>query len=124
LKLLLDTNALLWARADSPRLTAHQRKAIADADTVLFSVASAWELAILLRLGRIDLDVSIRDAVRAPRTSVLDIRLDHIECLARLPLIHRDPFDRMLIAQAIVERCAVVTSDRHFDQYEITVVAP
>jgi PIN domain nuclease of toxin-antitoxin system len=87
-------------------------------------VASAWELAILVRLGRIHLDVGIAHAVRAPGTSVLDIRLDHIECLAELPPIHRDPFDRMLIAQAIVERCAVVTSDRRFEQYGVAVLGP
>jgi PIN domain nuclease of toxin-antitoxin system len=122
LKLLLDTNALLWTRAGSARLTEVQRSAMAHADSLLVSVVSAWEIASLLRLRRIELEESISKTIQGPGWDVLGIRLDHVERLAELPMLHRDPFDRMLIAQALVEQCDVVTADRRFAQYGVTVV--
>jgi PIN domain nuclease of toxin-antitoxin system len=122
LRLLLDTNAFLWMQADSPRLTQRQRTAMVNADRLLVSTASAWELAILVRLKRIALDASIGETIRDSGLELLEIRLDHIEQLAGLPLLHRDPFDRMLVAQAMVEDCNVVTSDRRFAQYGVSVI--
>ncbi|MGQ0665342.1 MAG: type II toxin-antitoxin system VapC family toxin, partial [Pseudomonadota bacterium] len=116
LRLLLDTHSFVWWTLDDPRLPAIARDAIADPANLLFlSVASAWELAILVGLGRVKEIRSwpefLADQIDRYAITVLPIHLAHVAGLMKLPPIHRDPFDRMLVAQAIVEKLALVTGD-------------
>ena len=121
MRLLLDTNVLLWATGDTKRLDAHTIALIEDgANTVLFSVASIWEIALKAGLQREDVHavpnnvlVAAREAgfIELPVQSAVAIRV------AALPHHHRDPFDRLLVAEAMAERATLVTSDRILTRY-------
>ena len=123
MQLLLDTHAFIWWWADSPRLGKRAREAIAEAEIVFVSVASAWEIAIKQTLGRLRFGESTEIAVFESGLERLPIAFAHAEAVARLPLHHQDPFDRMLIAQAQLEGLAIATRDRHFDAYDVRLVA-
>ena len=120
--LLLDTHAFLWWRENDPRLGAQARKAIARADIVYVSAASAWEIAIKVALGKLRIPGSVEEAVEESRFSGLPISLGHAAAVLDLPDHHRDPFDRMLIAQARVGGMTVVTADRRFEPYDVAVL--
>ncbi len=122
MRLLLDTHALLWWLGGKG-LGPEAADRIADPHTlVAVSAASIWEAEIKARLGKVDLAGSLAEAVREEGFEPLAIRLEHAEVAGRLPLHHRDPFDRMLVAQALTEGFAVVTRDRAFDRYEVSVL--
>lgn len=121
MKVLLDTCAYLVAAHDSGNLPARARKAIAEADTRLWSTASTWEIAIKASLGRVDLP---EDAIRyldaglaSLRATALPVEHRHARQVYHLPWIHKDPFDRLLIAQALLEGAVIVTSDRTIPNY-------
>ena len=122
MKVLLDTHALLWWVTDDPRLSSAARNAILDAD-VAVSVVSLWEIEIKRGLGRIDVDMRelIREVGQTEGFRMLEIRPTHVLTLGELPLLHRDPFDRMLIAQSIRDRLTLVTRDEAIRLYEIDV---
>jgi PIN domain nuclease of toxin-antitoxin system len=125
--LLLDTQVLIWAVAVPDRLTDVSKAAMADIHNgLLFSVASWWEIAIKVRLGKLDLDADWSPALKREMRRIgvewLPIRPQHCEAAAMLPFHHRDPFDRLLIAQAATEGLSVVTSDQRFTSYGIQVV--
>lgn len=122
MKLLLDTHVVLWWRADSPRLGREARNAIASADVVWVSAVSGWEVAIKQTLGKLRLRGQFSSLVAAGGLSELALSLRHADRLAELPLHHADPFDRMLIAQASVERLTVVTHDRQFERYDVPIL--
>ena len=122
MKLLLDTHVMLWWRADSTHLTAVARKTIASADEILVSAASGWEVAIKLGVGKLRLADSFAWMVDDSGFTELPVTLAHTERVATLPQHHRDPFDRMLVAQAQVESATVVTHDRQFTPYEVPVI--
>lgn len=115
MKLLLDTLLLLWAAAQPDRLPGLARELIEDADNELhFSAASVWEVAIKAALGRDDFGVEpavLRRGLLDNGYIELPIASEHAVATATLPLLHRDPFDRMLVAQAQVEGIALLTSD-------------
>jgi PIN domain nuclease of toxin-antitoxin system len=120
MRLLLDTHAFLWFITADPRLSATAEQAIRrSGDTPLLSIASVWEIAIKVQLQRLPipqpLDVFIPEQLRVNRIGLLPIELNHTFEIARLPLHHRDPFDRILIAQAIREGIPVVSVDGAFD---------
>ncbi len=117
MKLLLDTHVVLWWRENSPRLGAGARKAIAKADIAYVSVASGWEVAIKISLGRLRIPGSFEEAVEESRFSKLPITFAHAAGIADLPFHHGDPFDRVLISQAQVEGLTIVTADRKFEPY-------
>ena len=120
MNLLLDTHILLWWLADDPGLSEKQRSAIADpANVVYVSAASAWEIAIKKALGKLIAPNDLGAALIASELEQLPITGTHAEAVGDLPLHHRDPFDRMLIAQAGVEDLTVVTGDPIFAQYEV-----
>lgn len=121
-QLLLDTHAFIWWRENSARLGADARRRIASASIVLISVASAWEAAIKVTLGKLRLPESFEAGVAASRFDKLPIAFRHAEAVATLPRHHNDPFDRMLVAQAIAERLTLVTHDRRFAPYGIDIV--
>ncbi len=116
--LLLDTHVFLWWRENSPRLSARARQGIATADLVMVSAASAWEAAIKIALGRLRLPDSFESGVLASGFERLPIGFAHAEESGSLPPHHRDPFDRMLVAQARIERLTLVTHDRRLERYE------
>lgn len=127
MKVLLDTHAFLWWIADHPNLSAHAREIIADGATeVYFSTASAWEIAIKTRTGRLelprDLEGFVTDQVALNAFQVLPVSLAHALHVHTLPDHHRDPFDRMLVAQSRVEKLPVVGRDRHFEAYGVEMV--
>ncbi len=121
-RLLLDTHVFLWWKVDDPRLGSQAREAIAQADLVLVSAASAWEAAIKAQLGKLELSASFAEGVVASGFEKLPINFEHAEENAKLPSHHRDPFDRMLIAQARVEGLTLVTHDRGLAAYDVPIL--
>lgn len=112
MRLLLDTHAFLWWRAGSPELDAEAKAAITDADNQIFiSAAVGWEITIKRALGRLRFDGDVFDAVRDEGFDMLDITLKHTDAVKALPLLHADPFDRILIAQAKSESMTLMTRD-------------
>ena len=118
MRLLLDTHVFLWWRADLPDLPGAARAAIVDdANEVYVSAAVAWEIVIKRALGKLDFEGRVADAVRDEGFCPLPATLNHVDEVARLPDHHRDPFDRLLIAQARTESMTLVTADpliRHY----------
>jgi PIN domain nuclease of toxin-antitoxin system len=124
-RLLLDTQALVWTLLDDPRLTNTAREAItAPENEILVSPASLWELAIKISLGKYSLneDFTTFMETRLPQNGFvqLPIHVRHLGVVAGMPFHHRDPFDRLLVAQAIVEQVPIVSSDAALDAYPIT----
>jgi len=116
-RLLLDTHALLWWLADEG-LTAQAQEAIADpANIVVVSAASAWEISIKKAVGKLTAPDDLERQVDAGGFSPLPITIAHVIAAGQLPRHHDDPFDRMLIAQAIEEGLTVVTRDKRFENY-------
>jgi PIN domain nuclease of toxin-antitoxin system len=118
-RLLLDTHVVLWWRLDSRRLGRTARSAIASATSVYVSAASAWEVAIKVVIGRLRLEASFAEHVAAAGFEELPILFTHAAEAGVLPPHHADPFDRMLIAQARVDRLTLVTHDRIFESYDV-----
>jgi len=121
-RLLLDTHAVLWWQNDDRRLPKAARAAIATAEVVYVSAASSWEVAIKQGLGRLRLAEPFAATVAADDFTELPISFAHAARLAVLPPRHRDPFDRMLVAQALVEQATLVTKDRALSTYGIDVL--
>lgn len=127
MRVLLDTHALLWWLFDDPSLPERARKIIRDPENdVLVSSASAWEISTKYRLGRLpQAEEAVRDLprlLRRSRMQTLSITLEHALAAGALPGPHRDPFDRMLIAQSRLEKLPVVTSDPIFKRYKARVI--
>ena len=125
MNLLLDTHSFLWFVLSDSRLSGVVRAAIGDPNnTVHLSPASYWEIAIKVRIGKYALPGPyapfIHQELARNRFVILDITIDHTAVVATLPLHHRDPFDRLLIAQSLVERYPLISGDQLFDQYGIT----
>lgn len=120
-RLLLDTHVVLWWRADDRRLARRAREAIATADVVFVSAASAWEVAIKSALGRLSIPDRFEAGVAASGFERLPITFPHAEAAGGLPPHHADPFDRMLIAQARLEGLTLVTHDRQFEPYDVAI---
>jgi PIN domain nuclease of toxin-antitoxin system len=121
-RLLLDTHIFLWWRGEPSRLSAEVQSRIAAADIVFVSAASAWEVAIKVSVGRLNLPGTVEDGVHASGFEKLLITFPHAEHAAKLPLHHRDPFDRMLVAQAQAEGLTLVTHDRLLEPYRVEIL--
>jgi len=121
LSLLLDTNALLWAVHEPQRLSPQAIAAIRT-ETSAVSLVSFWEIAIKQSIGKLDAGDGLESWVRAAGLEVVPIRSEHVWRTRDLPLLHRDPFDRMLVAQALIEGMTLVTSDRAFAEYGVSVI--
>jgi len=127
MRLLLDTHAWLWAQSQPGRLNERCRNLIADADeTLLFSAASSWEIGIKFAVKKLDLPEppALFVPKRLAQMGVTPLPVEHGHALhvAELPLHHRDPFDRLLIAQARLERATLVTADPRFLLYDVDVL--
>lgn len=122
MNLLLDTHALLWWLADE-QLDAGARAAIEDPENVVWvSAASVWEIAIKRSLGKLRTGADLLGAVEWSGFERLPIAMDHAEAAGALPPHHRDPFDRMLVAQAQLLDLAIVTRDAAFDAYDVELL--
>ena len=127
MKLLADTHTMLWAIASPNKLSDHAREILVSTDNnVAFSTVSLWEIAIKVSLGRLELDPAWRDVIEAGRKHLrarwLLLEPQHCGLVATLPWRHRDPFDRMLVAQAISEGMALLSKDRVLNEYAVDVL--
>ena len=124
MRALLDTNAWLWVTAASERLGPRTRALLAEARTTLFlSVVSAWEIAIKTRLGKLELggdpEDFVRTRLRLQSIAPLPVTLDHVLAVAHLEEHHRDPFDRLIVAQARSEGLVLISGDQQLRKYVI-----
>jgi PIN domain nuclease of toxin-antitoxin system len=115
-RLLLDTHVFLWWRSGKA-MRQHVMDAIRGADEVFVSAASGWEVAIKAAAGKLRLSASFAEGVADSEFEPLPITLEHAALVAELPFHHRDPFDRLLLAQARAERLTFVTADRELERY-------
>ena len=120
--LLLDTHVILWWQRDDRRLNRAARQAISTADLVWVSAVSGWEVSIESALGRLRLDEPFHVLLRADDFTELPMTLAHTARLQQLPAHHGDPFDRMLVAQALTERATIVSHDRGLAPYGVPMV--
>ena len=124
MRLLLDSHTLLWSFWNSPQLGTRSREAIRDPDNeALVSVASIWELAMKRVSGRLDAPGDLLNACQEQGFALLSIEPLHAEQAANLPMHHRDPFDRMLVAQAQAEGLTIVTADAQMRRYGVRTMA-
>lgn len=123
---LLDTHALLWLFDDDDRLSENAKEIITNPDNKIFiSIASFWEIAIKMSLSKLALDIPLEqlfDECEKVDINVLNINKKHLHFLTKLPFVHRDPFDRLIICQAIVENCTLVSADKTLFQYDIKII--
>lgn len=118
MNILLDTHILLWALNDDPKLTSYARNMIDKSSNIYVSAASIWEISIKQNIGKLEADVSvIVEHIDALGIEQLAINWQHAANVNQLPLHHKDPFDRMLIAQAISEPLVLLTNDQQLKPY-------
>lgn len=123
MRLLIDSHALLWHVLDDPRLGPAPTAAIEAADAeVLVSLASLWEIAIKSSLGKLQAPDDLPARTEQLGFELLPITVEHLWRVRDLPLHHRDPFDRLMIAQAQIEGLPIVTADPAFSDYDVTVL--
>ena len=124
-RFLLDTHTLLWWLADSKQLGKRCRAVISDQRNQIFvSAATTWEISIKMALGKLEAPQDIDSVVADEGFSKLPISLYHGQLAGHLPALHRDPFDRMLIAQAQAEGLILLTADENIGQYQLRVQDP
>lgn len=125
MRYLLDTQILLWALEDNPRLSGTARQILTnDSHQLYVSLASLWEMAIKISIQKLTLAqplTAVIEHLPEAGIAILPISTAHILAVEHLPLLHRDPFDRLLVAQAVVENLEVVSSDEALAQYPIVV---
>lgn len=124
MRLLLDTHTFIWFVTDSPRLSSTAKILIEDEyNEKLLSIASVWEMAIKHSIGKLSFELPfmtfIERQMQQNSMSLLNIQLSHLVAVANLPLHHRDPFDRLIIAQGMIEQIPIVGADEIFDSYPI-----
>lgn len=124
MRLLLDTHAFLWFTLNDPQLSVPARNLIADpANDIEISPATYWEVAIKIGIGKYSLTESLQDfmerEIATNQFRILHIEPRHVAPLTSLPFHHRDPFDRLIIAQAMIEQIPVVSADAVFDAYPV-----
>ena len=123
MKLLLDAHTLLWWLNNSPLLSPIAREAITNKNNlVLVSIATIWEIHIKHGIGRLAIPDDFHQNLIRQEIKIVDIKLSHLAAYSKLELIHRDPFDRILIVQAQVEDLTVVTRDRDIQKYRISIL--
>lgn len=122
MNLLLDTHILLWWLGGSPRLSKKAETAIEGAETAWVSAATGWEIETKRARGRLEAPENLEETLRAGNFLLLPLSMAHAIAAARLPMFHRDPFDRMLVAQAGIESLVLLTADRQLEAYDVPVI--
>jgi PIN domain nuclease of toxin-antitoxin system len=123
MNIILDTHVVIWALENNSTLSDKAAEAIIDADNMVFvSAASVWEIGIKRTMGKLEAPDNLLEEIRLHRFSSLPISLHHAELAAKLPNIHKDPFDRMLIAQAMYEKLTLVTRDEVTSKYDVKIL--
>ena len=123
MNLLLETHVLLWWLDDNPTLSKKARDAIANGSNVVFvSAAVIWEIRIKQALGKLQIPKDFESVLNQQALEMLAVTTEHAHAIAHLPFHHRDPFDRMLIAQAKAEGLTLVTRDMVFKKYKIPII--
>jgi len=127
MRALLDTHVLLWWLTDDERLSGKARRAFTSGrSTLLWSAASSWELAVKISLGKLSLPGPLRSylpkKLREQRITPIAVEHSHAFRVAELPAHHRDPFDRLIIAQAQVEKVPIISADSKLGQYDVKIV--
>ena len=127
MRALLDTSSFLWFIGGSKKLSAKAREVMENYDNELvMSVASLWEIAIKLSIGKLELsepfDRLIPEKIEENTIDILQINLSHLSAMMMLPLHHRDPFDRLIIAQGIFEKLPIIACDEAFESYHIDII--
>lgn len=125
MRLLLDTHAFLWFIEGNPNLSDTARNLIEDPKNQRFlSIASLWEMSIKVSIGRLELEMAFTELVKREvhgnAIELLKIQPEHLDELAKLPFHHKDPFDRLIIAQSLAENLPIVTKDSAFQNYPVT----
>jgi PIN domain nuclease of toxin-antitoxin system len=117
--LLADTHTFMWFVDDNDKLSGEARRLLEDDNEIVLSIASLWEIAIKVSLDKLALPVPYQDfvtqQVTVNRIDILPVSVNHLSILTELPFLHRDPFDRLLVAQAIVENLPIIGTDPAFD---------
>ena len=122
-RFLLDTHVLIWLESDLSRISLAVLAQLRDPDNLIYaSNVSLWEMVIKQSAGKLSAVMDVARALRRMQMLDLPIRLAHIEQVRLLPLHHRDPFDRILVAQAQAERLTLVTADRRLDVYDVSIL--
>jgi PIN domain nuclease of toxin-antitoxin system len=126
-KILLDTHAFLWAITDDPRLSqVHRSQYLEPRNELFLSVASLWEMLIKSGIGKLTLPAPavpyLVKQMEKNRVSLLGVQLSHLSELETLPPLHRDPFDRMIVAQARAERMPVMSDDPALRNYDVSLL--
>jgi len=123
MRLLLDTHVLLWWLNDSPELSQDAKNAISKQDNMVYiSSVCIWEIVIKQSLGKLSMPDNWKETLEAEPFSRLTITWDHAFEVRKLPEIHRDPFDRLLVAQAMIEELVLVTNDEHIRKYNVATL--
>lgn len=121
--MLLDTHVVLWWLTDDPTLADQLKETIDQEIDVFVSAVTVWEVAIKQQLGKITAPADLPEAIRDSDLANLPVTADHAVAAGRLPLVHRDPFDRMLVAQALTEGLTLVTRDKALRGYDVPVLS-
>jgi PIN domain nuclease of toxin-antitoxin system len=124
MRLLLDTHTLIWWLSEPRKIGVKAAAALRSADNAKFvSVVSIWEARLKSSLGKLDLPKNFRSVLDSQPIEQLAVLPDHAHACGELPLYHRDPFDRMLVAQAQVEGLTLVTGDENIQRYDVPILA-
>lgn len=122
-KYLVDTHIFIWWMTNSPRLSSKVKKLISDSKNEMYlSIASIWEMAIKIGNKKLDLPNGWQETFKKSNFAVLQIRLPHAFAVSNLPQIHKDPFDRMLIAQSKTEKMTLITTDPTMEKYKVKII--
>jgi len=123
MNILLDTHVLIWALENNSTLTEKAVNSIVDGNNMVFvSSVSVWGISIKQKLGKLQAPDNLLEEIRLHRITPLHINSDHAQLAAKLPYIHKDPFDRMLIAQAIIEKLVLLTRDESIAKYNVNIL--
>lgn len=124
MKFLIDTHTFLWFINESEQLSINAKDLIESDADILLSIASFWEIAIKVSIGKLVLpekyEKFIPQQIRENEIEILSINIGHLNAVSSLELHHRDPFDRLIIAQALIEQISIISVDSKFDQYSVS----
>ena len=123
MNLLLDTHIMIWALENNPKLSQKARAAIIQGENMVYvSTATIWEMSIKESMGKLSTPDNLLDELQLHRFTILNINFEHARLAGQLPMIHKDPFDRMLIAQAQLEKLTLISNDKFISQYDIKLI--